>query len=80
MLVACTLLQKPSRASKPRDHSTLLERRLSAWHEGNIEALVTEGRAIQARLPRHLNSAPDAQLASSFAKLMFEGKLMLLLS
>jgi len=68
------------RTSKPRDHSILLECQLSSWHEGNIEAFVTEGRAIQACLPCHSTSALDTQLARSFAKLMFEGKLMLLLN
>ena len=76
MLVASVyfIVTEASRTSKPRDHSTLLERRLSSWHEGNIEALVIEGRTIQAHLPRHLSSALDTQMARSFAKLMFEGK------
>ena len=75
MFVACVLLlQKPSRTSKPKDHSIHLERRLSLWLEGKIEDLVVEGRAIQSRLPKLSASTSDAQVARSFANLMFAGK------
>ena len=40
------LFQKPSCASKPMKHSTLLERHLQLWHEGKIGDLVSEGCAI----------------------------------
>lgn len=38
--------------SKPKDHATHLERCLLLWHEGKLEDLVVEGRAIQSRLPQ----------------------------
>ena len=75
VFVACgLLLQKPSRTSKPKEHSTLLERHLQLWHEGKIGDLVSEGRAIQSRLPPHSTKISDSQLVRSFANLMFEGK------
>ena len=68
VFVACVLLlQKPSRTSKPKDHATHLERRLLLWHEGKLEDLVVEGRAIQSRLPKVSTSMSDAQVARSFA-------------
>ena len=75
VFVACVLLlQKSSRTSKPKDHATHLERRLLLWHEGKLEDLIVEGRAIQSRLPKMSTSMSDAQVARSFASLMFKGK------
>ena len=70
--VACILLlQKPSRSSKPKDHTSHLQRRLHLWNEGDLGELLRECRAIQSHLPRVFT---DAKLARSFANLMFEGK------
>ena len=75
VFVACVLLlHKPSRTSKPKDHATHLDCRLLLWHEGKLEDLVVEGRAIQSRLPKFSTSLSDAQVARTFANLMFEGK------
>ena len=75
VFVACVLLlQKPSRTSKPKDHAAHLERRLLLWHEGKLKDLIVEGRAIQSRLPKVSTSMSDAQVARSFASVMFEGK------
>ena len=39
IFAACILLlQKPSRSSKPRDHTSHLQRRLQLWNEGDISA------------------------------------------
>ena len=67
-------MHKPSRTSKPKDHSIHLECRLSLWLEGKIEDLVVEGRATQSCLPKLSASTSDAQVARSFANLMFAGK------
>ena len=41
IMVACVvLLQKPHGKSKSRDHVSVLERRLKAWHAGDIEGLL----------------------------------------
>ena len=69
------LLQKPSRSSKMKDHIKCLERRLKTWRAGDLMDLITEGRTIQHRLPKiSRRSEIESQLASSFAKLMFQGK------
>ena len=40
IMVACVNLQKPHGKSKSRDHVSVLERRLKAWHAGDIEGLL----------------------------------------
>ena len=41
------LLQKPIKRSKAKDHISHLKRRLELWKQGNIEALVQEGKCIE---------------------------------
>ena len=38
--VACVLLQKPSRTSKPKDHTSHLQRCLQLWHDGYLGELL----------------------------------------
>lgn len=50
--------------------------RLKAWSDGKIDLFLHEGRTIQSHLtskPRNVKS--EAELAQTFAKLMFEGKI-----
>ena len=57
VFVSCgVLFEKPSCASKPKKHSTLLEQNLQLWHEGKIGDLVSKGCAIQSHLPSHPTS------------------------
>ena len=45
------------------------------WKEGDFDALVSEGRTLQQRLPKYKRPrSDDPRLARSFANLMFEGK------
>ena len=77
MVVCAILLQKPHPASKSRDHISALERRLSAWRNGDIDGLMREGRTIQAHLQsHHLNAGHGngEHNARIFSKLMLEGK------
>ena len=77
IMVACaTLLQKPHPASKCSDHVSALERRLSAWRNGDVDGLMREGRTIQTHLQsRPFNTAQSQERNSRvFAKLMLEGK------
>ncbi len=69
------LLQKPHRKSKPREHTSCLERRLQLWSEGEFDDLLNEGKVLQGRLPK-IHDTKDAEdhLARSFSNLMFEGK------
>ena len=74
MTLPALLLQKPHHASKTKDHSACLDRRLYLWREGRLNDLVLEGRVIQSHLARNaakFNS--DERLAQSFAKLMLVG-------
>ena len=43
------LLQKPHARSKTKDHVACLQRRLTLWKAGNIDALLREGRTIQSQ-------------------------------
>ncbi len=66
------LLQKPHRKSKPREHTSCLERRLQLWSEGKFDDLLNEGKALQGRLPK-IHNTKDAEdhLARSFSNLIF---------
>jgi len=68
------LLQKPHRASKTKEHTSSLERRLKFWKEGSLNDLVLEGRAIQCHLTKHNSPQAKKILTRSFANLMFAGK------
>ena len=71
------LLQKPFRSSKKKDHTACLTRRLSIWKEGDIKILLMEVRSLQSRLQRFSypsSDEDDGNLARSFSKLMFQGK------
>lgn len=69
------LLQKPHYKSKPKDHSSCLERRLQSWSEGDLNNLLLEGRTLQKRLPKPNSSkSGDANLSRTFSNLMFQGK------
>ncbi len=76
IMVACQLLlQKPHSASKARDHVAALDRRLNAWHAGDVKGLLREGRTIQNHFPmRRTKNEQGDKVASVFSKLMLEGK------
>ena len=69
------LLQKPHHRSKAKDHVACLERRLTAWTEGDLAGLLQEGRPIQRQLlETQSKTKSNRQTAQSFAKLMKEGR------
>ena len=63
------------RNSKPKNHTTCLEKRLHSWDDGDINNLLLEGRVLQARLP---NLSPprknENNLERAFSNLMLKGK------
>ena len=68
-------LQKTSRKAKSKELSSCLDRRMSAWANGDITSLVEEGRCLQKRLHRGVSRVKrDDNLIRSFSNLMFEGK------
>ena len=74
LVMPILLLQKPSQKAKTRDLITCLERRMKIWHDGDLNELTLEGRAIQHRLPQSKPNENGKRLARSFAQLMFHGK------
>ena len=69
------LLQKPHARSKAKEHTALLRRRLTLWHNGDIDSLIREGKCIQ----KHLNSSQSSvkkspSFARKFDQLMSQGK------
>ena len=68
-----SLLQKPSKTSKAKDHLKALERRIDLWSNGNIDELLFEGETIQSRL--HLINTPKSigELSKKFTLLMEKG-------
>jgi len=51
MVMPALLLQKPSKNSKAKDHTSALSRRLILWEKGDLPALYHEATTIQSRLP-----------------------------
>ena len=74
MTMPALLLQKAHQSSKAMDHVICLERRMKAWYDSDIEQLLHEG-TIQSRFSlASWQARSEEQLARSFSKLMFEGK------
>ena len=68
------LLQKPSRTSKSRDHVKPLQRRLNMWTNGDIDALLEEGKCIQKHLRNAYPAKTNETIARKFRDLMLQGK------
>ena len=81
-LMACSvapilLLQKPGRTSKSKDHTIHLQRRLDLWLNGELRALVNEGRCIQKHLRTGTRRKDDDEaIARTFRDLILNGKVM----
>ena len=76
MILLSLLLQKPHKTSKAKDQIRYLEHRMGLWEAGDMDALLHERRSIQDHLtadPQN-TSENQLQLAQTFAKLMFQGK------
>ena len=67
------LLQKPSKKSKAKDHTKYLSKRLELWKDGNLSAIVHEGKEIQKRLVSSKNNSAD-NTDKIFVRLMLQGK------
>ena len=74
LLLPLLVLQKPFRRSKAKDHVTALECRLTLWSDGCFDQLLKEGEAIQKSFCDGSPRTRKADLADSFSKLMFQGK------
>ncbi len=71
-------LQRPSRTSKPKDHSKHLKRRMDSWKEGNFNDILLEGKCIQKHLPKRSKGQGTKRTkqppAKTFQKYMSTGK------
>ena len=75
IIILPILLQKSHYSFKSREHVACLERHLSVWKMGDIDALLQEGRTIQNRLPKlGLTAKDEARTTQAFSKLMLQGK------
>ncbi len=72
-LLPLLLLQKPHRRSKTCEHVPALERRLTLWRDGSFNELLKEGETIQRKFATGSRNV-STDLAGSFSKLMFQGK------
>ena len=76
MLMCALILQKPHAQSSSRDLSNCLQRDLSLWIQGDIDALLCEGRTIQHRLLTRSGSrqnSNDHRFNRHFVECMLHG-------
>ena len=57
-----------------KEHNKCIERRLSLWLDGDIQALLDEGHTIQRYLHPQIKRSSDRQDATVFTRFMSEGK------
>ena len=73
MLLCTLLLQRPHTNASSKDFISCLQRRLPLWRQGDIDALLCEGRTIQHRLPPAASSRNSDRVTRSFISHMFKG-------
>ena len=76
MIMPSLLLQKPGYKSKSKVHSECLSRRLVKWEDGDFDALLKEGRAIQKKNKEtHTQMKKNADnLSKRFTNFMLKGQ------
>ena len=74
MVLPGLLLQKPFQASKCKDHTETLSRRLEMWKRGDMKGLADEVYYIQKRLKTTQRNNSSEDQARVFAKLLLQGK------
>ena len=74
MVLPGLLLKKPFQASKCKDHTETLSRRLEIWKRGDIKGIADEVYYIQKRLKTTQRNNSSEDQARVFAKLLLQGK------
>ena len=74
MTLPSLLLQKSSKNSKAKEHTSKLEERMKLWNDGKINKLLKEGQNIQKKLLSSKSRSPEDN-ARIFSGLMFKGKI-----
>ena len=80
MSMPSLLLQRPPGKLQAKELSKHLECHFTLWRNGNITALLEEGRVIQAHLPISSNSREPDKLSRQFTKYMLVGNINAALS
>ena len=75
MVLPTLILQKPSAASKSKEHSAAIERRLNLLRQGDLYLLLKEVRFIQGKFVNSKKARTVEDISKVFAKLVFQGKL-----
>ena len=77
MLLYALILQKPHLRTSKRDLTSCLQKCLSLWFQGDIDALLNEGRTIQYQLLSHSSGHKklddDHHISRRFVKHMIYG-------
>ena len=68
MIMPSSLLQKPSKESKSKDHLKALERRMELWQSGDLLELLQESLTIQKNLKSVKGSKTMAQISKTFVE------------
>ena len=72
-MIMLSLLQKPSKDSKAKDHTKALERRLKLWTDGHLAELLKERETIQSSLKRADAPKTIAQIVEKFMEHIQKG-------
>lgn len=72
-IMPALLLQKPSQASKSKEHVEALNRRLTQWFKGDFMSLMDEAQTIQSRLPKVIKKQDIAVISRKFRNHMQKG-------
>ena len=75
MVLPSLILQRPSSASKSKEHSTATERRLALWKQGDLNLLVKEVRFIQEKFVSSRKAKSIEDISRIFARLVMQGKI-----
>ncbi len=74
MIMPALLLQKPSRKSKSKEHTTALSKRLELWEKGDLFNLLHEGETIQKNLLSSKTKRSSVkEITKEFIKKMSKG-------
>ena len=75
MILPTLMLQKASPKSKTSENKKILQRRLTMWKDGKIDALVRECKAIQSRIGHTKRENTLSEVAKKFANLVISGNI-----
>ena len=76
MTLPALILQKPSKNSKSKEHTSCVKRRLELWKKGDIISLLKEVKKIQSKFKKKGGKERSpGEVAKLFARLVMHGKI-----